>query len=343
MEILSSAQHSAFRAGKIPVPEEFAEGTWAVPMKLPGQFPGGSQSYSFAYVIDDFSGGLHVIDPGWDLPENIHRWDEFLSGIGRHFAHIATITATHLHRDHIGLAGEIRARSGASIVAHEAEARTIEEVRTANANGDRDAATRLRRAYTAMTSEVLREYGVPSERWEELQTGQPDFELPAPQEQVKDGEHLPVPGRDLRVVWTPGHTGGHMCLVEEATEVVFTADHVLPGINSGLGLGGESPTNPIADYLEALERIAQYDSFEAAPGHEYRFRGLAARANALREHHLRRSREVEAAMASSSAIWEIAAQVTWSDGFENLRSYKLGSALSQVAMHIEFVTGSRHG
>src|SRR5699024_9686219 len=98
-------------------------------------------------------------------------------------------------------------------------------------------------------------------------------------------------------------------------EVVFTADHVLPGINSGLGLGGVSPTNPIADYIRALERISQFDPFVVAPGHEYRFRGLADRAAVLREHHLKRAREVEAGMQSSPTVWELARRVTWSDGF----------------------------
>ena len=40
-------------------------------------------SVSWAYMINDFSGGLHVLDPGWDLPENIDRWEEFLTGQGR--------------------------------------------------------------------------------------------------------------------------------------------------------------------------------------------------------------------------------------------------------------------
>src|SRR5699024_2100119 len=126
--------------------------------------------------------------------------------------------------------------------------------------------------------------------------------LPSPDQRVRDADLLPIPSREVEVAWTPGHTGGHVCLVERATEVIFTADHVLPGINSGLGLGGVSPTNPIADYVAALERVAQFDPFVVAPGHEYRFRGLAERAEVLREHHLKRAREVEAAMGRSTSV-----------------------------------------
>lgn len=113
---------------------------------------------------------------------------------------------------------------------------------------------------------------------------------------------------------------------------------MLPHINSGIGLGGDSPGNPIADYLTSLGEIQRYDSYTVAPGHEYLFTGLGRRAEQLRSHHLRRAGEVADAMGSWASVWEIAAKVTWSEGFGNLRSYKLGSALSQVALHMDFVT-----
>src|SRR5699024_9420479 len=122
---------------------------------------------------------------------------------------------------------------------------------------------------------------VPESRWEELQWVPTDVTFPRPQTRVEDGDTLPIAGREITVLWTPGHTGGHMCLVEDATQVVFTADHVLPGINSGIGLGGQSPATPVADYLNSLERMTAYDSYAAAPGHEYRFRGVAERARVL--------------------------------------------------------------
>lgn len=337
MEILGTAQHAAFRAGEVPAPEEFSEGMWAVPMELPGEFPRGFQSYSFAYVLDDFSGGLHVIDPGWDLPKNLRRWEEFFATLGRSFVDVASLTATHLHHDHLGLAKEFADRSGAPLIMHKREVDVLVDIAAAFELGDTAEANRASRVYAEMTKERLEEFRVPRERWTELLEMPPAPEFLMPQKRVEDGQALPIISRQLEVIWTPGHTGGQICLAEKATKVIFTADHVLPGINSGLGLGGPSPTNPIADYLGSLERIEGYDDYVVAPGHEYRFHGLAERAHALRKHHLRRSQEVEAAMESSSSIWEIASRVTWSDGFENLRSHRLSSALSQVAMHREYV------
>ncbi|MFF1635322.1 hypothetical protein [Leifsonia sp. NPDC058248] len=95
--------------------------------------------------------------------------------------------------------------------------------------------------------------------------------------------------------------------------LVFTGDHVLPTIHPGLGLGGETATSPIADYLESLERIAAYDDLRVCPGHEYVFSGLAARCASTAEHHLRRSREVAARLQVDEdlSIWQVASELTW--------------------------------
>ncbi len=62
---------------------------------------------------------------------------------------------------------------------------------------------------------------------------------------VEDGDVLPIAGREVRALWTPGHTAGHLCLVDEGDGLLFTGDHVLPRINPGIGLGGRTATNPL--------------------------------------------------------------------------------------------------
>ncbi|WP_105035500.1 MBL fold metallo-hydrolase [Cryobacterium aureum] len=41
---------------------------------------------------------------------------------------------------------------------------------------------------------------------------------------------LPLPGRILRVLETPGHTVGHLRIVDLDSDLIFTGDHVLPRI-----------------------------------------------------------------------------------------------------------------
>jgi len=341
MDIVSPDQYQAFASGRFPEPEEFAQGVWFLPVALPAQMPGGAQSFSYAYLIDDFSGAVHVIDPGWPLPENLQRWEELLGKLGKSFDDVATVTATHFHPDHLGLAPELCSRSGAPLIMHEHEAHVLGEAQSVLQDRGEHAAHMVLRPYALFTEERLKELQVPEQRWSELTKVGALPVIPQPTMQVKGGDSLPVNGRDIKVVWTPGHTGGHMCLVEEEAGVFFSADHVLPHINSGVGLGGVSPSNPMVDYLTALNEVARYDSYIVAPGHEYLFRGLSSRAEQLRNHHLGRSQEVLEAMSAVTSVWDIASKVTWSDGFENLRSYKLGSALSQVSIHMDLVVNHR--
>ena len=52
------------------------------------------------------------------------------------------------------------------------------------------------------------------------------IESPKPDELLEDGAELHVGGCALRVLWTPGHTPGHICLLAEAERpwVVFCGD-----------------------------------------------------------------------------------------------------------------------
>ncbi|WP_082177703.1 MBL fold metallo-hydrolase [Arthrobacter sp. RIT-PI-e] len=163
-----------------------------------------------------------------------------------------------------------------------------------------------------------------------------DHELP-------DGEVLAVPGSVIRVLATPGHTGGHICLVDERRKLLFTGDHVLPAVFPGLGLGGPTVTNPLADYAESVRRVCRYPEHEVLPGHGHRFTGVADRARECLEHQLQRTRQVAAALEEARTrstvptVWELAAGLTWSAGWAGLQGFQLLSALSQTAMHRDHV------
>jgi len=161
---------------------------------------------------------------------------------------------------------------------------------------------------------------------------------------VEDGDVLPIAGVTWRVVLTPGHTAGHMCLEDADRRVLFSGDHVLPTVRPGIGLGRRLETNPVADYLSSLERIARFDDFEVVPGHGYRFRGLRCRRHDALEHTLRRAREVSAVVASypNATVWEVASRLTWTAGWEQLVStHLLYSGLAQIEMYREFVAEDR--
>ncbi|MCL2515945.1 MAG: MBL fold metallo-hydrolase [Microbacteriaceae bacterium] len=318
-QAVDPAEERAALQGGIPAPAQVATGVWT----LPTEFPARSQPlrYTLSYVLLDEAGGVHLIDPGVDSDANWHRLEALLDSLGRAVADIRTVVATHLHFDHLGMGSRVRAASGAQVVLHALEQRAID-----GEFGDDDG-TRLER------------WGVPHARHDELAriTGERLARARITADRlVEGGDVLDFPGLRLEVVWTPGHTYGSLCLRDPERKLLFTGDHVLPLLNPGLGLGGPTPSNPVADYLDALARVALFDDHEVCPGHGYRFHGLGARCESLAAHHERRTAEVAAVLdrLEHPTVWQVASQLYWSLGWENLSHHLLDSALAQVEMHI---------
>lgn len=155
---------------------------------------------------------------------------------------------------------------------------------------------------------------------------------------LDDGDLLDIPGRDVRVVATPGHTAGSICLHDETDGLFFSGDHVLPSINPGLGLGGfDDDEDPIGIALDSYARVAAFDDAEVCPGHGYRFRGLAVRAGQIADRHRRRNAEIGAIADANpgATIWQVAEKVAWTDGWQNLSPFLRLSALRQTQMHLQ--------
>lgn len=273
------------------------------------------------------------MDPGWDLEANVETLAAALMRTGARRPEPASVIVTHLHPDHMGLAQHVRARHGTPVVMHRRE----EQAQRAYAEwlGDE---SRVRADLDA--------WGVPAERYEEVlgyATGTPRVVVPADR-LVQDGDLLAVPGRRLRVLHTPGHTPGHICLLEEEERLLFTGDHLLPQVTPGIGPSGSFPGNPLALYLESLLRLSTYEDCQSLPGHEYRYRGIAARAQAIASRYLRRTTEVEEVLAEggASTIWQTAERLSWGRGWQGLTRHYLVSALRQTAMHTELVRSGGH-
>ena len=315
-------QYDDALADRMTSPDRVAHGVWSIPLTMPDP----RNPYSFCYAIEAADGSVHLLDTGYDSDANWQLLQDGLTGFGLNLDRVTSVFVTHLHPDHLGLADRVRAATGATVgmLRREQEA----ALRLAAGPGDIDA--------------TLNGWAVPHARRDEILTMRRAggrTEAMVADVLLEEGDEWVVPGRTLELVATPGHTPGHACVVDRDAGVIFSGDHVLPKIYPGLGLCGTTPTNPIADYFRSLARVEEFDALEVAPGHGYRFRGLTERSAEIREHHLRRSREAERVMADQpeATIYELASQLPWTAGWENLRGFFLYSALSQTELHLGFI------
>lgn len=329
------SQFEAWTGNHTPDVVQVQEGVWAVPLPLEGD---NYVRHTYTYLILDDRGGVHMVDPGWDLADNRSRLDSAFGQIGRQVEDVRSIVSTHLHPDHTGLASWVRERSGAPLLVHRLEAEAM--------------ASGASLSIMVGFFRRLREWGAPWRERVKLYTGLYRQRRMGEQMSVRadgaveDGDVLEVPGRHLRVLHTPGHTGGSISLYDEDTRALFTGDTLLPMVHPGIGLGGATDTrrtNPLAQYFESLDRLAQLDAGMVHPGHGYSFRGLHDRVEETIGHHRRRSDEVRSILAADpdATVWQVAERVHWTAGWMKLGGYMRISAVAQTGMHIDYLGARR--
>src|SRR4030095_6023657 len=111
------------------------------------------------------------------------------------------------------------------------------------------------------------------------------------------GEEITCGKFAFRVIWTPGHSAGHICLYDQRKKVLLSGDPVLPHITRSVGMHVQTPSNPLAYYLDSLRLIGKLEAELVLPGHGEPFNGLPERTAELLAHHQRRLDEILAMLA----------------------------------------------
>jgi glyoxylase-like metal-dependent hydrolase (beta-lactamase superfamily II) len=316
-------QRRAWRAREFPPIEQVTSGVWSVPVTIPDN----PLRYTLCYLLLADS-GVVVVDPGWETDRGWADLQRGLAAADLPADRITGIVVTHVHPDHHGLSQRLSAASGAWIAMHHAEPAYLPS-RIGEVIGGAD----------GFRSWLVRS-GVPSDTeifgdGEDLRM----FSMAEPDRLLNDGDDLDLPGRRVKVVWTPGHTPGHICLHDADYDLLLTGDHLLPRISPNVGLTPVIGDSPLSSYLESLRAMHRYAAAEALPAHEYRFRGIAERADALIEHHDARAREVLDIVAATGqpTIWEVTQNLTWSRPWDQITGYMRRAALAEAEAHIEYL------
>jgi len=288
--------------------------------------PDNPLRYVLTYLIEHQSGFL-MVDPGWNHPDS---WTALTTGLAAAQIPMSAITAvviTHVHPDHHGLSGAVREQSGAWIAMHEREDAWLAGLAEPS-------------DIRAGMLSYMRLSGAPPEHLAELSArqpaGGPGRGMARADRTLTHGDLIDVPGLAMRAIWTPGHSPGHLCFHLESRGLLLTGDHVLPRITPNISVY-DLTSSPLDDYLDSLAALRGISPGEVLPAHEYRFTGLGARLDALREHHLERLRETADIVGSGPArhtAWQVARQVTWSRPWGQLSAFQHQAALGEVIAHL---------
>jgi glyoxylase-like metal-dependent hydrolase (beta-lactamase superfamily II) len=332
--ITGQAQYDAWQARELPGIEQIRDAVVSVPVP----WPGSPIRYTFSYVVATADGAL-VVDPGWDSDEGWTLLVEALARAGRTPEQVDGIVITHFHPDHLAMVERLRAVSGAWVGLHPADQRVLDSWRRRSEGLDPDDA----RAAAERDEQWLVRSGVPVEarRAMEMRPGAAGFRLPGPPfRDLVDGDELDTAAGPVQVLHTPGHTAGSITLLLPEVSLILTGDHILPRITASIDFGADHTGDPLADHYASLRRCADLATgaladVEVGPAHEYRFSGLAARCEALISAHDERSAEIlDAIERVGSRLWDVAAELTWSRGWDGLNPMNRRLAMRETECHL---------
>jgi glyoxylase-like metal-dependent hydrolase (beta-lactamase superfamily II) len=192
---------------------------------------GQTRTYNLSLVLDPAQGPT-LVDTG--LPGQFDEIGSALTGAGVGVRDLKRIVLTHQDIDHVGSLPDLVEASGARVLAHEVEVPYIDG--TERPRYDRP--------------DFLEAFPQVTALLERLKKVRVD-------EALADGARLDVAG-GIRVVATPGHTVGHICLYLERTRTVIAGDALMAEDGR---LQGPSP-NATADMPTAsrsVRRLAELD------------------------------------------------------------------------------------
>ncbi|MFC6063873.1 MBL fold metallo-hydrolase [Streptomyces ochraceiscleroticus] len=325
LEISGTVQWQAWQDRVLPPVERVREGLWSIPVPIPDN----PLRYVLVYALEA-GDGVVLIDAGWDAEVSWQALNDGLAELGTAVGNVKAVLVTHSHPDHLGLAGRVREASGAYVALHTLDATLL------------GADTETRDKWHSSLLQYLTTHGVPGAEAAATVDGMNSdlvFGAARPDVLLQDGERIKLPGLDLRVVWTPGHSPGHSCFYEPERRLLFSGDHVLPRITPAVGVYAQTPGDPLADFLLSLERLERFDVDEVLPAHEYRFRRLDERLVQMARHHTERLAETLTAVraASGATAWELSARLKWSRPWADFGVQQRRFALGETLAHLKLL------
>ncbi|NVJ98299.1 MAG: MBL fold metallo-hydrolase [Alphaproteobacteria bacterium] len=255
-----------------------ADGVFWARMPLPW-----SLDHINVYLFDE-GDSWAVVDTGSMGKRGIAAWEALEKGFlgGKP---VARVIGTHLHPDHIGLAGWLSERFDASLTMTALEYMTATNLWM---GGTKDVPEHeIQFMFQAGVSRQF-EPMMRSARFDNYRKGV--HQLPAQYIRIEDGSDLKLGGRRWRVVVGRGHSPEHACLSCLDEPLFISGDQVLPNITSNVSVHAREPqANPLAHWIASLDRMREIPGDPLVlPSHGRVFRGLAARLDALIDGHLRK-------------------------------------------------------
>jgi glyoxylase-like metal-dependent hydrolase (beta-lactamase superfamily II) len=308
---------------------EIVQGVHQIKVPIPG-----AVDHMNVYLIEGTQGNL-LIDTGFDTPEAFGALRDALKFSGFGFKDITVIAATHVHPDHYGMADKLKQLSGARVALGDIEAKFID-----SRYGRTD-------SLVQEVKKLLASNGVPEAEITELAESSLAIKqfvgVVKPDIILKDGDKITVATSEFKVILTPGHSPGHICLYEPKRKLFFSGDHLLPDIFPHVGFHPQSGTNPLADFFKSLDALSELEVSFIFPGHGSVFSGFNLRLGELHYYHEQRQRNIIRIIENDNkSAYQISTEIQWMPAGESVPFNKLSAfdrrlAVMEILAHLKLL------
>jgi glyoxylase-like metal-dependent hydrolase (beta-lactamase superfamily II) len=195
---------------------------------------------------------------------------------------VKRVIVTHLHPDHVGMAGWLVRRFGVQLWMTRTDYLMC---RNLVADTGQEAPEEGMRFYRAA--------GFPDDALEAYRTrfggfGRGVYHLPNAYRRIEEHERIPIGNRIWEVVVGRGHAPEHACLWCREDNIFISGDQILPRISSNVSLFPTEPeANPLKDWIDSCVKLRDMlpGDMLVLPSHNEPFRGAPLRLQELIDGH----------------------------------------------------------
>ena len=292
-----------------------------------------------SYILK-INGKNVLFDAGFNSPAWRKIFLQKINSIGLNIEDIDVCILTHNHLDHIGLIQELKQENPKLKIVMHSITNKILAWETDKSNKEEIEKEAIKISFEMKNCGLSEEERLRIVRfftyWPKLRKYQ------SPDEIVHDGDILL---NNLEIIWTPGHSFGHICVFDTERKYLFSGDHILSRITPHIGnfiipsfLADEyvdyNFKNVLEQYLQSLDRIDKLNPKIIFPGHQEIIYNPHQRIKEIKEHHKNRLNDISNVIKNNPLTPRRISQIHFGEDLDEINSYM---ALSEVLGHLLYL------